>query len=272
MELELKVLDVEDSELSQYIKEITRCFNSQQVNFAKLCYAVYKIDCWFDDNPDCLCKSRYDGTYYDKKQLFKSLGFTKKQVNRYCSCYQKYMTLDDVGSKLKEPFLSFSPSKLIELLPISVDKNLEFISKGQLSPSMTVKEIREFLKSIDEKIDLLSEDENVLAIDFVEDNFLILKNDTARKDFLKNFKTWGLWFEEPRLKLKYYRCKIGDRVLVAISGKTEDVYYYDQTSKIIDTYKFYWMSANDELFLDPTCETAILKVMSSVEDKKVYLF
>ena len=102
---------------------------------------------------------------------------------------------------------------------------------------------------------------------------MVLKNDTARRDFLQNFKTWGLWFEEPRLKLKYFRCRIGERVLVAVSGVTENInsYYYDQSKTVVESHKFCWMSKDGELFLDSTCETAILKEMSAVEDKKVYL-
>ena len=228
MELELKKLELEDTELATYVQKIAKCFNSQQVNFAELCYAVYKIDCWFEDNPDCVCKSKYDATYYDRKQLFKQLGFSNKQVNRYINCYQKFMTLDDVGSKIKEPFVSFSPSKLFELLPVSNSKLEEFISNGQISSSMTVKEIREFLKTIEEKEDCEALEENQVTSQ--EENFYVLKNDTARKDFLENYRSWGIWFEEPRLKLKYYRCRIGEKVLVAVlshsgySKSSEDDY------------------------------------------------
>lgn len=271
MELELKIVDVENEELSPYIKKLKNLFNVQQSNFAELCYTIYKIDCWFEDNPDIACKSKYDATYFNKKSLFKALGFSNKQVCRFCNCYQKFMTLDDVGSKIKEPFVSFTSSKLFEMLPVSIDKLIEFINNGQLSPRMTVKEIREFFKTTEEK-EIFPENEESDNTTITEDYFLILKNDTARKDFLENFKTWGLWFDEPRLKLKYFRCRIGERVLVAVSGKTEDVYYYDQSTKVVDTHRFYWMSPAGEIFLDPTCETAILKVMSSVEDKKVYLF
>lgn len=271
MELDLKMLDVENEELSQYLRKITKLFNGQQSNFAELCYVVYKIDCWFEDNPDVACKSKWNATYYDKKSLFKELGFSNKQVNRYCNCYQKFMTLDDVGSKIKEPFVSFAPSKLFEMLPVLTDKLIEFINNGQLSASMTVKQIREFFKTVEEKEDVLEEETSSETVE--EDYFLVLKNDTARKDFLANFKTWGLWFEEPRLKLKYFRCRIGKKVLVAISGKTEILSsYYANENKIEDSFKFCWMSQDGELLLDPTCETAILKVMSAIEDKKVYLF
>lgn len=269
MELEFRDLEFDDKDINSLIKKINEMFKHQQVDFANLCYAVYKIDCWFSDNPELLLKSKYNGDYYNRKKLFKALGISNKQANRYCACYEKFMTLDDIGSKLKEPFVLFTSSKLFELLPLSYSKLIEFIENKQITPNMTVKEIREFLKSIEEKTEA-SEDEEKTLVD-EEDKFLILKNDTARKDFLENYKTWGLWFEEQRLKLKYYRCKIGNKILVAVFGKV--IWSpWNADPEIRDDHKFYFMSDNDELILDPTCETEILKVMSKIVDKKVYLF
>ncbi len=271
MELEKVKLEFEEVEINQLIEKLNKLHNSQQQDFAELCYTVNKIREWFVDNPDCLVKAKYGADYYNGKELFKMLGFTNKQVNRYCACYQKFMELDDVGSKLKEPFVSFTPSKLFELLPLSYDKLVEFINNGQLSADMTVKEIREFLNSFD-SVEDVSEEKQEESIPLEDENYIVLKNDTARKDFLENYKTWGLWFEEPRLKLKYYRCKIGTRILVAVFGMTEEIYCYDSSRKIRETYKFFYMSENGEMFLDPTCETAILKDMSVLSDKRVYLF
>lgn len=272
MELEKIKLEFEDVEINQLISKLNTLHNSQQQNFVELCYTVYKIDCWFEDNPDVLLKDKYKSDYYNKKELFKILGFKKSQVGRLCQCYQKFMTLiPDVGTKIKEPFVLFTPSKLFELLPLSYDKLVEFINNGQLSADMTIKEIREFLKSFD-SVEDVSEEKQEESVPLEDENYIVLKNDTARKDFLENYKTWGLWFEEPRLKLKYYRCKIGTRILVAVFGMTEEIYYYDSSRKIRETYKFFYMSENGEMFLDPTCETAILKDMSALSDKRVYLF
>lgn len=275
MEIEYKNLEFEDEEINQLIKQLNKCFDNQQGNFATVCYTIYKIDCWFDDNPDCLLKSKYTADYYKKNQLFKMLGFSKSQVSKLCQCYKKFMTHESFAgeTKIKEPFVSFTSSKLFELLSIGTDKLIEFVTSGQISANMTKLEIREFLKSVEEKEEISNcEDADENITDSTEDYFLVLKNDKMRKDFLDNFKTWGLWFEEPRLKLKYYRCRIGEKVLVAVLGKTEEIYYCDGTKKIYETHKFFYMSAEGELFLDPTCETAILKDMSALEDKKVYLF
>ncbi len=267
MELEKVKLEFEEVEINQLIEKLNKLHNNQQQDFAELCYTVDKIRSWFVDNPDCLVKAKYGADYYNGKELFKMLGFTNKQVNRYCSCYQKFMILDDVGSKLKEPFVSFSPSKLFELLPLCVDKLVEFINSGQLSADMTVKEIREFLKSFD-VVDETTEEVQEESILLEEENYVVLKNDTARKDFLDNYKTWGLWFEEPRLRLKYYRCKIGDIVLVAVLG-----YYKSYSGGDYENHHF--LKLNDAGSLSVGYEMSfndIFSKMKAVPDKRVYLF
>ena len=266
MELQYIELEFNEEEINVLVKRLNELHKSQQLDFANLCYTVYKIDCWFKDNEDIVLKSK-SNDYYNQKTLFKQLGFTNKKVRRYINCYQKYMKLDDVGSKLKDVFKRFSESQLIELLPIDDQTLLSYLNAGDISPNMTVKEIREFLKSKSEN-DINSEETEEIDIQN-NDNFLILKNDQARKDFLENYLSWGLWFEEPRLKLKYYRCKIGKKVLVVITGKEDLGLNYDES--IQDSQKYFYMTDKEELLLNPTCSTAILKDMSALADKKVYL-
>lgn len=268
MELKYNNLEFNEEEINVLVKRLNDLYKSQQSDFANLCYTVYRIDCWFSDNEDVVLKSKTND-YYNKKALFKQLGFTNKQVRRNISCYQKYMTLDDVGSKLKDVFKNYSESQLIELLPVENDILMNYINAGDIKPDMTIKEIRAFLKSKSENNENFEENDEINLE--IEDKFLILKNDQARKDFLENYLSWGLWFEEPRLKLKYYRCKIGEKILVVIAGKEDwgNNYY---GGNIHDSHKYFYMTENEELLLNPTCSTQILKDMSALADKKVYLF
>ena len=268
MELKYNELEFNEEEINVLVKRLNELHKNQQADFANLSYTVYKIDCWFVDNTDVVLKSKTND-YYDRKTLFKQLGFSNKQVRRYINCYQKYMTLDDVGSKLKDVFKRFSESQLIELLPIENETLLNYINAGDIKASMTIKEIRAFLKSkSEESLETENVKEDVEIAN--NDKFLVLKNDQARKDFLENYLSWGLWFEEPRLKLKYYRCKIGEKILVVIAGKEDwGINYYG--GNIHDSHKYFYMTENEELLLNPTCSTAILKDMSVLTDKKVYL-
>lgn len=269
MDLEKINLEFDEEEINRLIKKLNDLYEHQQGNFATLCYTVYKIDCWFSDNPDCLLKAKYNADYYNKKQLFKSLGISNRLRERYINCFKKFMTQknDDIVAEIKEPFVSFTSSKLFELLPFSYDILVKFIDSGQLSANMTVKEIREFFKTLEEKED--SEEESTENFDPTEnENFIVLKNDTARQDFLSNYKTWGLWFEEPRLGLKYYRCKIGNEIIVAVSGRSQlykdiihDFVYYCELNSVGSLTVGYSLSDNQ-----------IFAKMKAVSDKRVYLF
>lgn len=268
MELGWVKLEVNEVEINRLIDRLNKLHNSQQQDFAELCYTVYKIDCWFEDNPDVMLKDKYKSDYYNKKELFKMLGFKKSQVGRLCQCYQKFMTLiPDVGTKIKEPFVSFTPSKLFELLPLSYDKLVEFINNGQLSADMTVKEIREFLKSFD-SIEDVSEEEQEENVSLEEENFIVLKNDTVCQDFLDNYKTWGLWFEEPRLKLKYYRCKIGEKILVAICSNSGYCFQGGHS----DVVNFHYLNEEGSMMLYSETYNNLISNMKAVPDKRVYLF
>ncbi len=271
MEIEKLNLEFDNEEISNLIKKLNSIYNNQQFDFSNLCYTIYKIDCWFDDHPDEVILSNTKD-YFNKKKLFKTLGFTTKQINRYNKCYQRYMTLTDKGPILKEQYFLFTSSKLFEMLTIDIKLLDDLIIKGDISSSMTVKEIREYIKKLNEDTPLPEDDEDEAnQISTEEDKYYVLKNDTMRKDFLDNYKTWGLWFEEPRLKLKYYRCKFGDKVLVVINGICDyGTYTYGERYK--EDYKFYYMTPAGELVLDPTCISQIIKDMSAVEDKRVYLF
>lgn len=264
MELQYSELEFNEEEINVLVKRLNELHKSQQQDFATLCYMVYKIDCWFEDNEDIVLKSKAND-YYDKKTLFKQLGFTNKQVRRYINCYQKYMTLDDVGSKLKDVFKRFSESQLIELLPLENETLLNYINAGDIKPSMTVKEIRTFLKSKADNSNISDENKEIDIQN--EDNFLILKNDQARKDFLENYLSWGLWFEEPRLKLKYFRCKIGEKILVAICSHSG----YSYQSDYSDVVNFHYLNEEGTMRLYSETENNLIADMKAEKDKRVYL-
>ena len=150
MELQYNELEFNEEEINVLVKRLNDLHKNQQSDFANLSYTIYKIDCWFVDNTDIVLKSKTND-YYDRKTLFKQLGFSNKQVRRYINCYQKYMTLDAGGSKLKDVFKRFSESKLFEMLPVNNETLFGYINSGDLKPTMTKKEIRAFLKSKSEE-------------------------------------------------------------------------------------------------------------------------
>ena len=41
-----------------------------------------------------------------------------------------------------------------------------------------------------------------------------LKNDNDRKIFLSHFEKWGLWFDEPKLNVMYYRIQLPNELFL----------------------------------------------------------
>ncbi|MBQ8749878.1 MAG: hypothetical protein IJZ29_05370 [Clostridia bacterium] len=90
------------------------------------------------------------GVVYNKLSFFKLFGFDHSQIYRYCECYEKFFVSNmcDVAQKMRPVFFAYSPSKLIELLSVSNEQLEKDIASGVLEASMTVKEIRQYVKRL----------------------------------------------------------------------------------------------------------------------------
>ncbi len=111
---------------------------------------------------------------------------------------------------LKKEYANYNFSQLAEMLPIP-DELLSFIT-----PDMNVREIRQFkaMQKTDQTSGQKTESEENKGIQ----RFIILKNDAERIDFLKKYSNWGLWFDEARLGIKYYRVMLnnGDYIVASV--------------------------------------------------------
>ena len=137
--------DFEDKTLHMLCLDLRGCYVFNQKNFAKLCSTIYKI--W------CYCKNNYwkakDNEYYNSYKLLAKFGFDKKAVSRYKQCFERYIQdNDNYEFNVKTIFEKFSPSKLFELLVIPYEKLEELIDKHIIYPEMTVKQIRDYIKSL----------------------------------------------------------------------------------------------------------------------------
>lgn len=132
-------LEFENSELSYLVSSLNINFGRYKSCFVSTCIDIYKI--W------SFCKGQYwlakDHEYYNSYKILEKFGFNKKAVNRYKNCYERFI----VDNQLKLEFENFSPSKLFELLPLASNTANEYIDKKLITPEMTVKQIREFIKS-----------------------------------------------------------------------------------------------------------------------------
>lgn len=140
-------IDFEDKELCSLIRELNNVFEDKQLNFCQLCKTIYDI--W------SYCKGNYykakDNEYYNSYKLLAKFGFDKMAVSRYKQCYERYVV--QPTAILYNDYREFTPSKLFELLSLSKDTALELVKKGLITPAMTVKEIRQYIKSLKDGTD-----------------------------------------------------------------------------------------------------------------------
>ena len=159
-------LEFEDDKLFWLVERLRDCFNKNQDNFYSLCEAVYNI--W------SYCKNNYwkakNNEYYNSYKLLAKFGFDKKAVNRYKQCYEKFIADNSISKVVKD----FTPSKLFELLSLSKDTIIGLIDKQIIVPTMTVNQIREYIKTLKDGTDkvkhviedtTINEDEIPMAYD-----------------------------------------------------------------------------------------------------------
>ena len=148
-EFVINELDFEDKELSFLIKDLKQCFYKQQNSFIETCVTIHKI--W------SYCKGNYykakDNEYYNSYKLLAKFGFDKKAVSRYKQCFEKFIVGDDGHYTLFPQLYGFTSSKLFELLTLSDETIFNAIDNKLLKSEMTVKQIREFIKSLKDGTD-----------------------------------------------------------------------------------------------------------------------
>lgn len=138
-------IEMEDKGLNELLNCLCHCYNNNQFNFAKVCFTIYSI--WD------YCKNNYwkakDNEYYNSYKLLEKFGFDKKAVSRYKSSFERFIQGSTIENVFVKPlYFGFSPSKLFEMLTLSYE-TLEIAIDNQLiNPCMTVKQIRELVKTI----------------------------------------------------------------------------------------------------------------------------
>lgn len=141
----LNVPEMEDKDLNGFLNDLCNCYCNFQKNFAMICLAVYNIWSYCADN---YFKAK-DNEYYNCVKLLGKFGFNKKSISRYKNCYSRFCEGFSAQTVcVKEYFCDFSPSKLFELLPLSYETMENALDSKLIKPEMTVKEIRQFVKTL----------------------------------------------------------------------------------------------------------------------------
>lgn len=141
-------------------------------------------------------------------------------------------------TRVKSEYADYKYSQLVEMLPLSEEQ------RKLCNPKKTIKEIRE-LKKVQKplkEIDPMSGQKSK-PFNYAE---LVLKNDSERRDFVKNYKLWGVWLKVPELNLTFYKCEtnVGDWIVVTeyTRFKANDQYgglYYGLNDTACGTYAWH---------------------------------
>lgn len=208
----------DDSELSSLVIRLNQCFVSCQNNFVDLCVSIHHI--WK------YCKGNYfrarDNEMYNSYKLLEKFGFDKQAVNRYKRCFERYIDCSaksdgDFNYYLFNCYKMFSPSKLFEMLALSTDTLVEVLKNKAITPEMTVKQIRDYIKSIKDGTDKaekvleskqdFNEDEIPMAFD-PKDKYEYSYFESKSKNQLLNI-VWELYEKYQKLLNKEKKIKNG---------------------------------------------------------------
>ena len=178
--------------VARLIKKLNECFINEQQNFCYICYYLSELKKKFDSYDLSYFKRYFDsvGNFVFYETVTNSFGLNEKQVQRYIQIYKRFIVLtDDIVPKLKDDFLGFSKSKLIELLALSDEEIQKVLKLKKITVNSTCKQIRDYVKSVkggpnnENKVleDASSEDEDQPITDcgqyivFKEENFSYIK-------------------------------------------------------------------------------------------------
>ena len=142
------------TEIMVILRKINDLINKDQENFIELCYYFKLLKKHFD-NIETRVRCMYYNGYENKNGrwyyeiIIHDFGLEENTVNRMIQIVNRFTEQkSDVGLKIRSVFLGYSKSKLFELLALS-DTQIECgMQEQKLRPEMTVKAIREYVKTI----------------------------------------------------------------------------------------------------------------------------
>ncbi len=183
--------------------------------------------------------------------LTQELGIDYTMASRFINLNNKY-SWNGNSMEIAERYRDYSPGLLIEML--SMPKELE----EKVTPDMTIRQVREIKKQDKQKKDPIPEAAEVI-IDGeyreVEEKkkemvatsqseqepeqleIPLLKNNDQRKEWLANYRNWGLWYRDEHIDVNYYKFDFRDGSrLIAVEypqrrrywkkGKEDQHYYH----------------------------------------------
>lgn len=222
----------------------------------------------------------------------KNFKLDKSAVSRVINVWHDFCICNDSGTHtmfINPRYEDYSYSQLVEMLP------MDQVTRSKCKPNMTVKQLRD-LKAVKKQIikedpgtviDVPVEEVATSQPEDVKPKILkcnsdpenksilpVLKNDTQRKEWLSNYKAWGLWYYDENIDVNYYKFDFpdGSRLVVAEYPKRpgyylkeyEDQAYYHLLEK---NYQGYKKTYDKQYVHAPDSETYLVDFLKRLQKK-----
>lgn len=148
-------LETTDANLNEKIVELNYCYFRAQKVFAKVCYKVYDIFHYCQNNCFWVKEQGYDRLVkYRAMDILGKFGLSRKVVSQYVCCYRKFIIASSIDDAVVSPmFESYSPGRLFRMLPYSYDMLCLAIKNKDIYPEMSCDDISRALKDLSGRTD-----------------------------------------------------------------------------------------------------------------------
>lgn len=236
----------------------------------------------FHLNEACEMKFYEDFGYEDFYEYCeKNFGLDKSAVSRCIGVWSSFAMEQGHSRKmfLDDKYKLYSYSQLCEMLPLRPEQ------RRQIKPDMTVKQIREKKKEwksqnkgVAKKVATSQlEQVEIEAEEVMQPDLPLMNNNDQRKEWLHDYKAWGLWYRDEHIDVNYYKYDFADgsRLIVAeypqrenyYSTEKKDEYYFHLLYK--KRKKYNGKNYDDVQYYNNTdCETYLIDFLKNLQKKK----
>lgn len=197
----------------------------------------------------------------------KNFQMDKSAVSRSINLWKEFACYDEKTDSrrifIDEKYHKYSYSQLCEMLSLDEKK------RKNITPDMTIKQIREKKKEWKKKNVVAQDDKSSVAMsqpetpvnaekktaeeetektteEIVQQELPLMKNNDQRKKWLKNYKEWGLWYRDEHIDVNYYKYDFPDGSRLIVEEYLQRENYWSKEK--IDEYFFHLLEKKRQMY------------------------
>lgn len=176
----------------------------------------------------------------------KNFRMEKTAVSRSINMWKAFAAYDENSYSRKlwvdEKYSAYNYSQLCEMLPLNEKE------RKRITPDMTVKEIREKKKTWKQKDasekqgtssvatsqpESTESETGIRKVENTQPELPVFKNNNQRKEWLNDYRKWGLWYKDEHIDVNYYKYDFpdGSRLIVAEYPQRERYWTKDKSDE-----------------------------------------